>query len=216
MNRDRGFDPNVHEYLDGDRAQVNEEARADADRFANAMKAYANGIEVPGAEVDRAVMGRLQQRNEWEARREGVWQWMLAPQVIRVRPAVAAAALVILAVSATWLATRFASPAADESTVVATAPTVFVRFELSAPEAQTVGLVGSFNEWSGEATPLIRSPDTGVWSATVPLIPGKHEYLFVIDGEQWVPDPQAHAQVDDGFGQTNSVITVGPRGVVRL
>jgi hypothetical protein len=37
----------------------------------------------------------------------------------------------------------------------------------------------------------------------------------VVDGERWVPDPAAHAQVRDEFGQSNSVLVVGPRGVVR-
>ena len=47
----------------------------------------------------------------------------------------------------------------------------------------------------------------------------RHCYL---DGESvegvaggGIPDPTAHALVDDGFGQRNSVIAVGPRGVVR-
>jgi hypothetical protein len=36
-----------------------------------------------------------------------------------------------------------------------------------------------------------------------------------VDGRRWIPDPAAHAQVADDFGQRNSLLVVGPRGVVR-
>jgi len=48
-----------------------------------------------------------------------------------------------------------------------------------------------------------------------PLPIGEHQYQFVVDGRTWRPDSTAHAQVDDGFGGTNSVIVVGPKGLVR-
>ena len=55
----------------------------------------------------------------------------------------------------------------------------------------------------------------GIWSVTVALPIGEHRYEFVVDQTRWVPDPTAHAQVDDGFGGRNSVIVVGPKGLVR-
>ena len=72
-----------------------------------------------------------------------------------------------------------------------------------------------FNDWQADGVLLTQNAETGVWTGTVPLRPGEHQYMFVIDGAEWIPDPDAHAQVDDGFGQTNSVIVVGPRGVIR-
>ena len=78
-----------------------------------------------------------------------------------------------------------------------------------------MALVGSFNDWNVTAIRLTKTPATGVWTVTVPLVPGEHQYLFVLDEERWIPDPTAHALVDDGFGQKNSVIAVGPRGIVR-
>jgi hypothetical protein len=44
---------------------------------------------------------------------------------------------------------------------------------------------------------------SGIWTATVPLPPGVHDYLFMVDGTQWVLDP-AGAVVEDHFGGTNS------------
>jgi 1,4-alpha-glucan branching enzyme len=93
--------------------------------------------------------------------------------------------------------------------------TVLVRFELVAPDAERVALAGSFNAWNDRATPFVRNAASGMWTVTLALPPGEHQYLFVVDGNRWIPDPAAHAQVQDEFGQTNSVLVVGPRGVVR-
>jgi 1,4-alpha-glucan branching enzyme len=96
---------------------------------------------------------------------------------------------------------------------VQTADTVFVHFSLSAPTAHAVSLAGSFNGWQPAQLQLRRATD-GTWEATIPLPVGEHRYQFVVDGQRWVPDPAA-TQADDGFGGTNSVIVVGPKGVVR-
>lgn len=37
------------------------------------------------------------------------------------------------------------------------------------------------------------------------LLEGRHEYLFLIDQKEWVPDPAALFS-DDGLGGTNSVV----------
>ncbi|HET8769801.1 MAG TPA: isoamylase early set domain-containing protein [Gemmatimonadaceae bacterium] len=88
-----------------------------------------------------------------------------------------------------------------------------VRFVLVAPEAHDVALVGDFNSWSREATRLVPTGDAGVWSVSVPLQPGRHEYAFVVDGEQWVADPTTPRHVDE-FGTESSVLRVG-RDIVR-
>lgn len=209
-DRDR-FGRDAQRYLDGEQVDgLDARQRAEADRLNNSVEAYASRLEVPGPEVDRAVMATI--REEVRTARPSVWQWLFQPRTVSIRPAFAAvAAMLLVAAGAIGITVRHSvSPPA------AVAPaTVLVRFELTAPEAQRVTLVGSFNGWSPDQVELARSPDTGLWTGTVPLEPGEHQYLFVIDGGQWIPDPLAHAQVDDGFGQTNSVIVVGPRGVVR-
>jgi hypothetical protein len=35
---------------------------------------------------------------------------------------------------------------------------------------------------------------------------GEHRYMFVKDGEEWVTDPMAPMQREDGFGNKNAVI----------
>lgn len=58
---------------------------------------------------------------------------------------------------------------------------VRVQFACDASDAQTVLLVGDFNEWNLSATPM-KQGDAGRWSAEVDLLPGHYEYKFVIDG----------------------------------
>jgi hypothetical protein len=84
-----------------------------------------------------------------------------------------------------------------------------VKFVLVAPQAARVSLVGDFNGWDPAATPMQRTPTGGTWSVVVPLRAGRHEYAFVVDGKQWLPDPSAPLAPVDGFGAPNSVVLVG-------
>jgi len=83
---------------------------------------------------------------------------------------------------------------------------VAVEFEVHAPGARAVELVGSFNGWRpGEI--LLQGPDaTGHWAATLRLPEGRHEYLFLVDGKTWVTDPRATTYRPDGFGHRNALI----------
>jgi hypothetical protein len=83
---------------------------------------------------------------------------------------------------------------------------VAVTFEVHAPGAHEVDLVGSFNGWRpGEL--VLRGPDAaGYWTTTVRLPSGRYEYLFLVDGKQWVTDPWATAHRPDGFGRANALI----------
>jgi len=125
------------------------------------------------------------------------WIWNPRPLSIRWRPAYgfAAAAVVLFAV----VLGRETAPAPHASQQVLT------QFLLSAPDAQQVALAGDFTDWQ-PAHVLTRS-EPGVWTVVVPLSPGVHDYAFIVDGERWVPDPNAPA-VADGFGGLNSRLAV--------
>ncbi|MBH0207260.1 MAG: hypothetical protein HP495_01775 [Nitrospira sp.] len=86
-------------------------------------------------------------------------------------------------------------------------PTVFVRLVLLQPGARSVSVAGDFNGWNPAHTPLERS-DGGMWTATIPLKPGRYQYMFVIDGKQWIADPLAAEAETDGFGAQNAVLDV--------
>jgi len=215
MTDRRPFGPGAQSYLDGEPSgALSVEERASADRLMGLARAYADGFEPVGAAMDEAVMAAVRRRGAVPAG-HGAWHWLVSSHRVPVRPvwvaALAAAAGLVL-----WLAPRAPAPTRGGQRAVAVgAPdTVFVRFELVAPAARSVAVAGSFNGWRTDALPMVRGA-AGVWSVTVALPIGEHRYDFVVDRTQWVPDPTAHAQVDDGFGGRNSVIIVGPKGLVR-
>jgi len=127
-------------------------------------------------------------------------QTVWAPRQISIRPAfaLAAAAAVVLLLVMPYSRLR---PAAGPQVGNASAdPQVFVQFRLDAA-ASRVQLAGSFTNW--EPRYDLRQSAPGIWTITVPLTQGVHDYAFVVDGEQWIPDPYA-PQIGDGFGGTNS------------
>ena len=81
-----------------------------------------------------------------------------------------------------------------------------VEFSLDLPQARSVAVAGTFNEWDLSRTPM--QPDaSGSWKAIVRLPAGRYEYRFVADG-QWLTDPNAEESVQNTFGSTNSVLVV--------
>ena len=90
-----------------------------------------------------------------------------------------------------------------------TSTRVLVRLVVVQPGARTVQAAGDFNGWNPTATPLEQTSN-GAWTVTIPLEPGRYEYQFVVDGEQWIADPFAVEQNDDGFGSRNAVLDVRP------
>ena len=86
------------------------------------------------------------------------------------------------------------------------AKTGHVLLELVKPGAKKVCVAGSFNGWKPEATPLTPRGE-GHWCGDLTVKPGRHEYLFVVDG-QWLPDPNAKETVSNPFGGRNSVLLV--------
>lgn len=81
-----------------------------------------------------------------------------------------------------------------------------VSLEFVNPAAKQVAVAGSFNDWKPERTPLARIGN-GRWVGDLSVKPGRHEYLFVVDG-QWLPDPNAKENVQNPFGGKNSVLIV--------
>ncbi|HXY68339.1 MAG TPA: isoamylase early set domain-containing protein [Gemmatimonadales bacterium] len=212
MNEWEGFGADAHRYLDGEPFEELSGAElAAADRLAAEARDWAGRLPRLDPALDEAVMAAVRERAP--ARRRRGLGWLVAPQTVRFRPiwvpVLAAAAALVL-----WLAPRGRRAEVVLTPVRAVSDTVFVRFELAAPLARTVSVAGSFNGWQVGALTMIRDA-RGVWTATAPLPVGEHRYEFVIDGTRWVPDPTAHAEVDDGFGGRNSVIVVGPKGLVR-
>ena len=79
-------------------------------------------------------------------------------------------------------------------------------FSFKAPAAESVLLAGDFTHWTKNPIAMRKQPD-GIWSATVLLTAGTHQYRFVVDGE-WRDDPECKIRVQNPFGTQNDVIEV--------
>jgi len=205
-----GYHPLVKQVLDGELslADLPRDLRAEGEEAVRLIQAADDAPVTLSPAVEQRVMAAVRAHASSPARR--AWRWLDAPRDVelrvRVRPWVvwsgalaAAAALAIL----------FLRPAASPtpSTQVASRDSVFVRFVLYAPGARRVAVAGTFNQWDQSAAPLVPAGTSGVWTTTLALPVGQHQYAFVVDGERWVVDPGAPS-VDDGFGRRNSLVSV--------
>ena len=79
---------------------------------------------------------------------------------------------------------------------------------LTGSKAQSIAIAGDFNQWDLQSNQLEDSDGDGVWIATLKLPPGRYEYMFVLDGKEWLPDPNASRFVKDGFGNKNAILEI--------
>ena len=139
-----------------------------------------------------------------------LYQWLLRRRTISLSPLgglAMAAGIAALALAGNMMLGSSASP--DPAELAGGLQQTTVQFVLVAPTAASVAVVGDFNDWDLAATPLVRSEGAGVWAVTVPLAPGRYRYSFLVNGTTWLHDPRAARAVEDEFGRTNSVLTIG-------
>lgn len=199
------MDSRLEAYLDGE-LEVDDlppELRAEAEAW-DALLADAKQTAPAGAplgleaKVLSALSGKVPgSRPPW-------LDWLLRPRPVTVSPAAALAAAALLLLAAIGpLAWRDGVPGQRG------VDRIYVQFMVEAGDAETVHLVGDFNEW--RPTVALEDPDgDGVWSGRVALEPGVHQYMFVVNGADWMTDPNASSYQDDGFGQRNAVVAVMP------
>lgn len=178
------------------------------ERVAAALRTPVRGDESFAARVLAGIETSTTESSPRDAR-----SWWLRPRTVRVTPLAGlalAAAIAAIVLGANALALR--SPSAAQSVASATADTVhLVRFVFVDSSARTVTLVGSFNDWTKDTTPMQQDVTPGVWSVSVALPPGRHEYAFVVrdsSGERWIADPAGIRRRDE-FGTESSIISIG-------
>jgi Carbohydrate-binding module 48 (Isoamylase N-terminal domain) len=150
-------------------------------------------------------------------RRSRVWQRVFEPRAFRLSPiasALLAAGLVGFGlITGKVVNNRGVHPSDGGPKVPAVVqqPSVsdtVVKFVFVAPQASKVSVVGDFNGWDTTTTPMVRTPNSSLWTVTLPLTTGRHVYSFLVDGSTWNADPAAPLAPDDGFGP-KSVRIVG-------
>ena len=91
--------------------------------------------------------------------------------------------------------------------VATDAPAAEHEFRYKAPEAKSVELMSEFNGW--KAVPMTKGTD-GVWTAKVSLSAGSHAYKFLVNGTEWVFDPDNPSRTKvDGIENSNVEISDG-------
>ena len=209
----------IHSHLDGERPRgaLAYDELLRLERLEQTLEAVALRVRAqPVPDLSARVMAALPREHapsRWatlaallRASVQGLW----APRQIafQMRPAygLGFAMAVLLISSVGPLAPRHvpAGSLAGADRPAHAAP-AFVQFRLDAPGAARVELAGSFTDWNPSYA--LRETSPGVWTALVPVEPGVHDYLFVVDGEEWIPDPAAH-QVQDDFGGVNSRLLI--------
>jgi chromosome partitioning protein len=81
------------------------------------------------------------------------------------------------------------------------------RFIFHAPEAKTVRIVGSFNDWRPTEDYSMERNKDGVWSKTVRLVPGEYQYKYIVD-DMWIEDKHNPKVTNDPYGGRNSIIEI--------
>jgi hypothetical protein len=83
-----------------------------------------------------------------------------------------------------------------------------IEFTYYDPSAYSVSVAGSFNNWDARANEM-QKDEEGTWRAVVQLGPGTYEYKFVVNGADWMADPDNPKVVGD-YG--NSQIEIDNEG----
>jgi hypothetical protein len=222
-----GSEDLIHRFLDGElssdervqmlvrlgRDRAFREQAVELEQLMAATSRLPRPVVPPGFTA-RVLAQTVARRSPWQRVRDLLW----APHVLHWNLAGAAAlacvALILAGTARLWPWQPATTP---EPGVAVAAPSsrVLVRLVVLQPDATSVEVAGDFNGWNPRRTPLERT-SAGAWTVTIPLEPGRYEYMFVVDGNRWVADPFAVEQNDDGFGSQNAVLDVRPAAEASL
>jgi len=188
----------IERYLDGELRldELPVEVRAEAEQWSRALDDLTDdSAQSAPADLESQVMAEVMALPAHSPK-----PWLLRPRTVRFTP-LSAGLLAAAALAGLLLLQHPVTPGG-------TSPQeVFVQFALEAPGANSVAVAGDFNAWEGEYE-LEDLDGDGIWTGRVLLSPGVHQYMFVIDGSDWVTDPNAERYTDDGFGNQNAIIAV--------
>lgn len=177
------------------------------------------------AQFDDRVMAAIEEPEVIPLRPMAPRPWIKRPWTISVSPvsaiAAAAAFIGLLGLGVWRVNVPSSQVAADPDGIIGAEPVADAtplpdnspqmhQFIFVAPKAQSLSLVGDFNDWDASATPMTRISDDGVWSVTLPLAPGQYQFQYLMNDTTWIADPTL-PKVADPYGSVNSLVTIAPR-----
>lgn len=214
----KNMNEKIHRLLDGDVQAAEKEAiieqiqddpvlRKEFDDLSSAVELLEReGRMKPPLAFTASVMGQLPgPADPFPAR---LTRFLFGSRVLRWNMA-AALTIVLLTVVSTIVMMKQLThlyPASLSATLTSGKQAAMVRLTFVAPDARNVSVAGNFNKWRTDSHVMTR--ENGMWTITLPLKPGMYTYMFIVDGQHWVTDPQAESYRDDGFGYQNAVMKV--------
>lgn len=164
-----------------------------------------------------SLMNRIQGEisKKRDDKKSNILKPIFTPKEFSIKPVYAMAAALLLMVSFGLLflnideqTETMASGEMDMETqlVSETESEIWMRFIYFDEEAESIEVAGDFSDWEPIELSQEFMGDRQVWTGLIPITRGEHRYMFVKDGEEWVTDPLATVQRDDGFGNKNAVI----------
>lgn len=162
-----------------------------------------------------SVMDLLPEKAEKNTERDKKPGVLRLIRPVSVNPILAAAAVLLLSFGFSFLINwpaetdeSFAAAEIETSTQVVseTGSEIWIRFVYFDEDAESIEVAGDFSEWDPVALSREIVGGQQVWTGLIPVTRGEHRYMFVRDGEEWITDPLASVQRDDGFGNKNAVL----------
>ena len=201
----------LHRHLDGELPAdaLEPDDRDTADEWERMVSAFRTSApESQGAPpwLEQRVMADIEALPERGVLARAL-QWLVHPAPVRVPPLAVVGAVGALAALLVLPRGGIDTTPEDEVAGQTVESVVYVQFVLEAPSAQSVAVAGDFSEWEPEFA-LEDADGDGIWTGRVPVRPGVHSYMFLIDGTSWQTDPRADRYQDDGFGNRNAVLAV--------
>lgn len=165
----------------------------------------------PSPDLEVRIMARLKTQPPGVAQR--IVQWFKEPMTLRVSPALAVLVMVFCILSGGYLTYHYHGGRSYEEAGTSQAGIPVVLY-YKGKDARSVAVIGSFNNWNPKGYELEWKGDLGRWALKLHLQPGKHDYVFLINGEKVYPDPDADMIQEDDFGNRNSVLFIkGQNGI---
>jgi 1,4-alpha-glucan branching enzyme len=73
--------------------------------------------------------------------------------------------------------------------------------------ADSIALVGEFNDWDASRHPLRRTRDDGEWHVSLVLeSDSAYRFRYLVDGEAWMDDDHADGYEANPYGGFDSVV----------
>jgi 1,4-alpha-glucan branching enzyme len=79
-------------------------------------------------------------------------------------------------------------------------------FQMQLPDAKTVSVVGTFNNWDPEKN-VMKKGKSGIWKSEMKLEAGDYQFLYYADQTLWINDENC-PRIKSDVGTENSVFTV--------